>query len=80
MPDDAWFCGLLRVYHLVQDFPTSALEDAPRQCAHCQCILTVSYIYMECNQFALTRKDIFGKRDVVESFRLYTTLVLLILK
>ena len=44
-------------------------KDPPPQCEHCQCILTVRHILVECNHFAQERKDIFGKRDVVESFR-----------
>ena len=31
--------------------------------------LTVRHILVECNHFARERKDIFGTRDVVESFR-----------
>ena len=39
-------------------------KDPPPQCEHCQCILTVRHILMECNHFARERKDIFGRRDV----------------
>ena len=38
-----------------------------------ECILTVRHILVECNHFAQERKDIFGRRDVVESLRYYTT-------
>ena len=31
--------------------------------------LTVHHILVECNHFARERKDIFGRRDVVDSFR-----------
>ena len=52
----------------------------PPQCEHCQCILTVHHILVECNHFAQERKDIFGRRDVVESFRFHPTLILLYFK
>ena len=39
-------------------------KDPPPQCEHCQCILTVRHILVECNHFAQERKDIFGRRDV----------------
>ena len=42
-------------------------KDPPHQCEHCQCILTVRNILVKCNNFARERKDIFGRRDVVES-------------
>ena len=35
--------------------------------------LTVRHILVECNNFARERKDIFGRRDVVESFRYDST-------
>ena len=37
------------------------------KCEHCQCIVTVRHILVECNHFARERKDIFGRRDAVES-------------
>ena len=46
----------------------------------CQCNLTVRHILVECNRFARERKDIFGRRDVVESFRFHPTLIVLFLK
>ena len=49
-------------------------KDLPPQCEHCQCIL------VECNHSARERKDIFGRGDVVESFRFHPTLILLFLK
>ena len=52
-------------------------KDPPPQCEHCQCILTVCHILVECNHLAQTRKDIFGGRNVVESVRFHPTLVLL---
>ena len=54
-------------------------KDPPPLCEHCQCILTVRHILVECNHFARERKDIFG-RDVVESFRFHPTLIVLFLK
>ena len=47
--------------------------------------LTYSYILKkdpkeECNHFARERKDIFGRRDVVESFRFHPSLIVLFLK
>ena len=48
-------------------------KDPPPLCEHCQCILTVRHILVECNHFAQERKDIFGRRDVVESFRFHPT-------
>ena len=55
-------------------------KDPPPVCEHCQCILTVRHILVECNHFAQERKDIFGRRDVVESFRFQPTLIVLFLK
>ena len=42
--------------------------------------LTHSYILVECNHFARERKDIFGTRDVVESFRFHPKLIVLFSK
>ena len=55
-------------------------KDHPPLCEHCQCTLTVRHILVECNHFAQERKDIFGRRDVVESFRFHPTLIVLFLK
>ena len=55
-------------------------KDPPPQCEHCQCILTVRHILVECNHFARERKDIFGRRDVVESLRFHPTLIVIFLK
>ena len=38
------------------------------------------HILVECNHFAQERKDIFGWRDMVESFRFHPTLILFFLK
>ena len=55
-------------------------KDPPPQCDHCQCILTVRHILVECNNFAAKRMDVFGKRNVMESFRFHPTLILLLFK
>ena len=55
-------------------------KDPPPLCEHCQCILTVHQILVECNDFARERKYIFDRRDVVESFRFHTTVIVLFLK
>ena len=55
-------------------------KDPPPLCEHCQCNLTVRHILVECNHFAQERKDIFGRRDEVESFRFQPTLIVLFLK
>ena len=47
---------------------------------YCLVHLTVRHILVECNHFARERKDIFGRRDVVESFRFQPTLILLFIK
>ena len=52
----------------------------PPRCEHCQCILKVRHSLMECNNFAEKRKDIFGGRDVVESFRFHPTFILFYFK
>ena len=41
-------------------------KDPPPHCGHCQGLLTVRHILVECNHFAQKRKDIFDRRDVVE--------------
>ena len=45
-----------------------------------EAVLTVRHILVECNLFAQERKYIFGRRDVVESFRFQPTLIVLFLK
>ena len=55
-------------------------KDPQPLCEHCQCILTVRHILVECNQFAQERKDIFDRRDVVESCRFHPTLIFDIFK
>ena len=54
-------------------------KDPPHQCEHCQCILAVCNILVECNHFAhmyLKKGNIFGWRDVLEWCRFHPTLVL----
>ena len=43
---------------------------------HCQIILTVRHILVECNHLAQTRTNIFGRCGVVESFQFHPELVL----
>ena len=50
------------------------MKDLPPQCERCQCILTVKHILLE------KRKVIFGKRNVMASFKFHPTLILLYLK
>ena len=50
------------------------------QCEHCQCIMTVRHILVECNHLARTRNDIFGRSCVVESFKFHPELILNILR
>ena len=50
-------------------------KDPPPQCEHCQCILTVRHILVECNHLAQTRNDIFGRCGVVESFQFHPELI-----
>ena len=52
-------------------------KDPPPLCEHCQCILTVRHILVECNHLARTRNDIFGRCGVVESFQFHPELVLI---
>ena len=55
-------------------------KDPPPQCEHCQCILMVRHILVECNHLAQTRNDIFGRCGVVESFQFHPELVLIFFK
>ena len=64
-----------RIGHTHLTHPYILKKDSPPQC-----ILTVRHILVECNHLAQTRQDIFGRRDVVESFRCHPTLVLAFLK
>ena len=50
------------------------------QCEHWQCVLAVCHILVECNHFAGKAKDIFGKINVVGSFRFHAILILFYLK
>ena len=54
-------------------------KDPPPQCEQCPFILTICHILVECNHFARERKNIFGRRDVVESFRFHPTLILTVI-
>ena len=60
--------------HIGHTHPTHSYilkKDPPHLCEHCQCILTVCHISVECNHIAQERKDIFGRSDVLESFRFH---------
>ena len=50
-------------------------KDPPPQCEHCQCILTVRHILVECTHLAQTRNDIFGRCGVEECFQFHPELV-----
>ena len=50
-------------------------KDHPPQCEHCQCILTVRHILVECNHLTRTRNDIFGRCGVVEYFQFHPEFV-----
>ena len=54
-------------------------KDHPPQCEHCQCILTVATFWWSAI-ILLKKGDIFGGRDVVESFWFQPTLILFYLK
>ena len=60
---------LARISHTHLTHSYILRKDPPPLCEHCQCILTVHHILVECNHCAVCL-DIFGRRDVVESFRL----------
>ena len=55
--------------HLIHSYILK--NDPPPQCKICQGILSVRHILVECNHFTEKRKDIFGGRVVVESFRFH---------
>ena len=55
-------------------------KDPPPQCEHCLCILTVRHILVECNHFAQTRNDIFGRCCVVVSLKFHPELIFKILR
>ena len=73
-------CVVPRIGHTHLTHSYILRKDPPPLCEHCQCILTVRHILVECSHFARERKDIFGRRDVVESFRFHPTLIVLFLK
>jgi len=55
-------------------------KEEPPVCDHCQCILTVRHILVDCPHFQPVRDNIFGNVGVVESFRFHPQLVLKFLK
>ena len=67
-------CARIGHTHLTHSYILK--KDPPHQCEHCQCILTVRHILVECNHLARTRNDIFGICCVVESFKFHPELIL----
>ena len=55
--DDVVLCHA-RIGHTHLTHSYILKKDPPPQCEHCQCILTVHHILVECNHFARERKDI----------------------
>ena len=49
-----------RIGHIYMTHSYILKKDPPPQCEHCQCILTVCHIWVECNHLAQTRNDIFN--------------------
>ena len=54
-------------------------QSSYRRCRKDEVVLC-RHILGECNHFARERKDIFGRRDVVESIRCHPTLIVIFLK
>ena len=61
----------VRIGHTHLTYSHILKKNPARQCDHCHWFLTVRHILVECNHFAETRTDIYGGRDVVESFRFH---------
>ena len=49
-----------RIGHTYMTHSYILKKDPPPQCEHCQCILTVRHILVECNHLAQTRNDIYA--------------------
>ena len=73
--DEVVLCRV-RIGHTHLTYSYILKKDPPPQCEHCQCILTVRHILVECNHLAQTRNDIFGRCCVVESFKFHRELIL----
>ncbi len=73
MPSDWYTKGM---YYPVYERVLILKKDPPPQCEHCQCTLTVCHILVECNHLEPTRKDIFGRRDVVGCFKFHPEFIL----
>ena len=56
-----------RIDHIYMTHSYILKKDPPPQCEHCQCILTVCHILVECNHLAQTRNDIFGRCGLRDS-------------
>ena len=75
--DEVVLCrARIRHTHLTHSYILK--KDPPPQ--HCQCILTVRHILVECNHLARTRNDIFGRCVVGEHFQFHPELVLKFLR
>ena len=61
---EGW-CSLVSCPHRSYTSDPFLRKDPPPQCELCQCILTIRHILVECNHFVEKRKDIFGKRNVM---------------
>ena len=72
--DDVVLCRA-RIGHTYLAHSYILKNDAPPQCEHCQYILTVRHILVECNHLARTRNYMFGRCGVVESFQFHPELV-----
>ena len=55
-------------------------KEEPPKCDHCQCILTVRHILVDCAHLQPVRDNIFGSTSVVESFRFHPQFIIKFLK
>ena len=73
--------GRLAVLQAMQDGRTCLVSCPHRSYTSDPFTQTVRHILVECNLFSQERKDVFDRRDVVESlFYIHPTLILLFLK
>ena len=72
--DEVVLCRV-RIGHAYLTHSYILKKDPPPWCDHCQCILTVRHILVECNHLAQTRIDIFDRCGVVESFQFHPELL-----
>ena len=72
---EGWSCFVsCRIGHTCITHSYTIKKYPPPQCEHCQCILTVRHILVECNRLAQTRN---GRCGVVESLQFHPELVLI---